>query len=141
MMKKILIALFIAMGLSLLLSLYGFITSVLVDMFTPPIGAFATLGLDIAILIFLTYLVFYPAPVVLAVMYIRFSRKNWSGLQLKTIGLAVGVITNSLYYLIMMLWSMEFEIPVEYLIGFFVHSILVAAFSMILFGKLRNSSD
>lgn len=140
-MKKNLSVAFTALRLSLLLSLYGFITSVLVDLFTPPIGAFATLSLGIAILVFLTYVIFYPVPIISAVIYIRFSRNNWSGLQLKTIGLVVGAVTNSLYYLIMMLWSMEFEIPVKYLIGFFVHSILVAAFSMVLFGKLRNSPN
>lgn len=139
-MKKIIDILLTSLKFSLVISLYGFTTSILIDVFTPPIGFFVSWRLMFTVLVYISYLIHYPAPITFAVICIGLSKHAFSVRNLRYLGFAIGVITNINYYRIMENSTVGFSIIEDYLIPFIIHTLLVGVFSMELFSKLTFNS-
>ena len=142
---KLFQALFVYIEVLILTSILGMLSLVFVEMIFAPKGSFLNLGLWFVSIVYLSFLVFYSAPVFVAVFCLAFSKKVWTNQKLKIIGLFTGISGNFIYYFVLDYLSIGYNTIDDYVPQFFLHTALVSLMIMFYYvtifpGKLRNNT-
>ncbi|GAB1471723.1 hypothetical protein MASR2M66_26010 [Chloroflexota bacterium] len=126
----------ISLKLLLLVSLYGFIVLVIVDIFNPPAGSVFIENFSITILGFILIVPFYGSVTIIGVAYLFLTINTWSMSKFRKVGFAVGFISTTLLNVFYDILTEPLGILEGFLFQFIMHLFLVSLISAMLFSKV-----